>query len=194
MYRRPVAVAVLGSGAGSNAEALIRHGLSPQAPYRVRLVVSSRPEAGIVDVANRHGIEVLVLPAKDWELALERSLREHQIDVLALAGFLRKIPEVIINALHGNVLNVHPALLPRFGGVGMYGLHVHRAVLEAGETLTGATVHMVTSGYDEGAILAQETIRIVEPLSPEQLQQRVKQLEHVLYPRALEAFCSTIPG
>jgi phosphoribosylglycinamide formyltransferase-1 len=114
--------------------------------------------------------------------------------VLALAGFMRKLPESTIVMLNGNVLNVHPALLPKYGGVGMYGLHVHRAVLAAGETVTGATVHRVTAGYDEGAILAQQSLPLADYPSAEVLQQRVKHLEHDLYPRALEAFCRAILG
>lgn len=194
MVRSPVAVAILGSGTGSNADALIRYGLLHEAPYKVRLVVSTRAEAGIVGVARQHGVESLVLPLQNWESVLLRHLRQHSIDVLALAGFMRKLPEEIISALDGNVLNVHPALLPAYGGVGMYGLHVHRAVLEAGETVTGATVHMVTAGYDEGAILAQDRIRIEALLSANELQQRVKRIEHTLYPSALAAFCRAMQG
>jgi phosphoribosylglycinamide formyltransferase-1 len=194
MYRVPIAVAILGGGAGSNADALIRHGLRPEAPYRVRLVISTRADAGILDVARRHNVEWIVLPAKDWESFLEQKLTEHSVGVLALAGFMRKLPQSTIAMLNGNVLNVHPALLPKYGGAGMYGLHVHRAVLAAGETVTGATVHRVTADYDEGAVLAQQSLPLADLPSAEDLQQRVKHLEHDLYPRALDAFCRTILG
>ena len=194
MYRVPIAVAILGGGAGSNADALIRHGLRPEAPYRVRLVISTRADAGILDVARRHNVEWTVLPAEDWASVLEQKLTEHSVAVLALAGFMRKLPESTIAMLNGNVLNVHPALLPKYGGAGMYGLHVHRAVLAAGETVTGATVHKVTADYDEGAVLAQQSLSLADLRSAEDLQQRVKHLEHDLYPRALEAFCTAILG
>ncbi len=189
MARREISVAILGGGAGSNAEALIRYGLGAEAPYRVRLVISTRDDAGILDVARRHNVARAVLPPTGWESALEHYLKESAIDLLALAGFMRKLPESVIDALGGNVLNVHPALLPRFGGAGMYGLHVHRAVIASGDKDTGATVHKVTSGYDEGAILAQRSIPIGDHPAPEELQQRVKQIEHSLYPAVLAAYC-----
>jgi phosphoribosylglycinamide formyltransferase-1 len=190
----PIVVAILGGGAGSNADALIRHGLRPEAPYRVRLVISTRADAGILDVARRHNVEWIVLPAEDWESFLEQKLTAYSVGVLALAGFMRKLPQSTIAMLDGNVLNIHPALLPKYGGAGMYGLHVHRAVLAAGETVTGATVHKVTADYDEGAVLAQQILPLADLPSAEDLQQRVKHLEHDLYPRALDAFCRTMLG
>lgn len=184
-----VPVAILGSGAGSNAAALIDYSLRLDSSYRVDLVIATRADAGIVSVAAQKQIPVAILPAEGSEEALLSALRSHSISVLALAGFLRKLPESVITLLDGNVLNIHPALLPRFGGHGMYGIHVHRAVLEAKETMTGATVHKVTSGYDEGSILRQMSTEVVDGDDSITLQNRVKAVEHQLYPQALDEFC-----
>ncbi len=192
MYPQPVSVAILGGGAGSNADALIRHGLQAEAPYRVRLVISTKSDAGIVGIAHSHGITCVVLPKDGWEESLDLCLREHVIEVLTLAGFMRKLPESTIALLGGNVLNVHPALLPKYGGAGMYGIHVHRAVLAAGENVSGATVHKVTGIYDEGAVIAQQSLPITDNPTAEDLQQRIKHLEHEVYPRALDVFCTSL--
>lgn len=187
-----ISVAVLGSGAGSNAAALIDYSSRQDSSYRIDLVIATRGNAGIVSVAADRDIPVVVLPAECWEGALISELRSHRIAVLALAGFLRKLPETVISELNGNVLNIHPALLPKFGGHGMYGLHVHAAVIEARESITGATVHRVTPEYDEGAILAQTSIGIGEADDPQTLQNRVKAIEHVLYPEVMGAYCRQI--
>lgn len=188
----PLRVAVLGSGTGTNAEALIEHGLQTGSSYRIVLVVSTRPDAGITDVARRLGVPVCILPQSDWEAALIGALHDNGIAILALAGFMRKISPQVIDSLHGRVVNIHPALLPNHGGKGMYGIHVHRAVIAATEALSGATVHLVTEEYDQGSIISQASVKVFEDDTPEQLQDRVKHLEHVLYPRALEQYAKRV--
>lgn len=184
-----VPVAILGSGTGSNAAALIDYSSQNDVSYRVVVVIASRVDAGIVSVAEERHVPAVVLPKDHWEEALAAALKAHHVAVLALAGFLRKLPETIIGQMDGNVLNIHPALLPSFGGHGMYGIHVHRAVLEAKETMTGATVHKVTSEYDEGSILRQMRTAVIDGDDPKTLQNRVKSLEHRLYPLSLDEFC-----
>lgn len=188
----PLRVAVLGSGTGTNARALIEHGLKPGASYRVVLVVSTRPDAGITDVARHFGVPMSILPPSDWEKTLIGALHDNGIGILALAGFMRKISPHVIDFLHGRVVNIHPALLPNHGGKGMYGIHVHRAVIAAAEAVSGATVHLVTEEYDEGSIISQATVEVFPDDTPEQLQDRVKNLEHVLFPRALDHYAKCV--
>ncbi|MBN9399026.1 MAG: phosphoribosylglycinamide formyltransferase ['Candidatus Kapabacteria' thiocyanatum] len=185
-------VAVLGSGAGSNARALIRYSQSDAAcPYRVVLVVGTRPDSGIVQMARDLGVESHVLVGKAQEESageLLEVLRKNDVEVLALAGFMRLLPQSVIQGMSGHVLNIHPALLPRFGGKGMYGMHVHRAVIEAVETESGCTVHMVDGEYDRGRILGQRRVPIVSSDTPETLQDKVKEAEHRLYPEVLSSY------
>ena len=185
-------VAILGSGTGSNARALVEYSLGASACYRVDLVIASRSDAGIINVARDFGISYAVLPKEAWQSRLEHVVEEGNVDILALAGFLRKLPTSIIQRLSGRVVNIHPSLLPKFGGAGMYGLHVHRAVLAAHEKVTGATVHLVTDEYDQGAILGQDTTDVLPEEAPESLQERVKRLEHRLYPRVLDEFARAV--
>lgn len=192
MSALPIRVAVLGSGAGTNARALIEHGLKPGASYRVELVISTRPEAGIIRVAQHFDVPICVLPPSDWEGALVTTLEAHGIGILALAGFMRKLPPLVISNLSGRVINIHPALLPNHGGQGMYGIHVHNAVIAAGDPVSGATVHLVTEEYDEGAVLSQASVEVFPGDTAADLQERVKHLEHILYPRALQAFAERV--
>ena len=157
------------------------------------MIISTKPDIGIVKVAQDFKITCRVAGSRETFAAdLRGVLVEHRIDVLLLAGLMRHVPDDVVAALHGNVLNIHPSLLPKYGGMGMYGIHVHRAVLNAGETSTGATVHIVTSEYDQGRIIAQESLVIDPRETPEHLQERVKHLEHTLYPRAVDKFCLTL--
>ncbi|MBU3699782.1 MAG: phosphoribosylglycinamide formyltransferase [Candidatus Kapabacteria bacterium] len=187
-HGEPRRVAILGSGTGSNARALVEYSRGAAKSFTVELIISTRSDAGIVNVAREFNIPYVILQKNDWVLSLERGIDEAHCDILALAGFMRKLPTSTIEKLSGRVVNIHPALLPKFGGAGMYGIHVHTAVIKAGEHTTGATVHLVTDEYDEGAILGQDSIQILPGDSPESLQERVKRLEHELYPRVVDAF------
>jgi len=187
-----VRVAVLGSGAGTNARALIEYDRNNDASYRVELVVASRPDAGIAEVARQLSVPLCILPSSDWEGALASAMHDNRIAILSLAGFMRKIPMQVIRDLGGRVVNIHPALLPNYGGKGMYGIRVHSAVLAAGEAVSGATVHLVTEEYDEGAVISQATVSVFSGDSPEDLQERIKHLEHFLYPRALDSYAERV--
>jgi phosphoribosylglycinamide formyltransferase 1 len=183
-------IAVLASGGGSNLQALLdyleRHG--PAAPARVTLVVSDRAGSGALARASMRAIDSVHLPASEPDAAtLERLLERHDTDYVVLAGYLRLVPEPVVRAYKGRMLNVHPALLPAFGGPGMYGMRVHRAVIESGTQVSGPTVHFVDEAYDRGPIVAQWPVPVLGSDDPESLAARVLQVEHLLYPRAIHA-------
>jgi formyltetrahydrofolate-dependent phosphoribosylglycinamide formyltransferase len=186
----PARIAVLASGGGTNLQALIDHFQGrADSPARVELVVASRPGIRALERAERAAIATVVLGAgSDSELA--SALEEHRIDLVVLAGYLQHVPDEVVETFRGRILNIHPALLPGFGGTGMYGIRVHRAVLEAGVRVTGATVHLVDERYDEGSILAQWPVPVLPGDSPETLAERVLRVEHLLLPAAVEAFAS----
>lgn len=181
-------LAVLASGGGSNLQAILDHfdALGPDAPGVVALVASDRKAAGALERARRRGIPAVHLP-KDTPGALAAALAEHRITHVALAGYLRLVPAEVVRAYAGRLVNVHPALLPAFGGPGMYGHHVHEAVVRAHATVTGPTVHFVNERYDEGAIIAQAHVPVHADDSPEQVAARVLAAEHALYPRTIAA-------
>ena len=179
-------VAVAVSGRGSNLEALLRV-LGADAPARVVLVVSNRADAQALDRAREHGVpaEVLSHPADATEW-LDR-LAHHGVDLLVLTGYLKLVPAAVIARYRDRILNVHPALLPAFGGRGMYGHHVHEAVLASGARESGATVHLVDEVYDRGRILAQARVPVLPGDTAETLAARVLGVEHRLLPAAVLA-------
>ena len=191
MTDTPSRLAVLASGGGSNLQSIIDHldALGPSAPARVALVVSDRESAGALARARTHGILAEWLPReRDNELAA--LLAEHRITHIALAGYLRLVPADVVASFRGRMLNVHPALLPAFGGPGMYGHHVHEAVLRAGATVSGPTVHFVSEKYDEGMIIAQWRVPVHPDDTPSTLATRVLAAEHFMYPRCIAAVCA----
>lgn len=179
-------VAVAVSGRGSNLEALLR-ALTGRAPARVVLVLSNRPEAGALALARRHAVPAEVLPdpadGADWLARLEH----HRVDLLVLAGYLKLVPPAVIARYRHRIVNVHPALLPAFGGRGMYGRHVHEAVLASGARESGATVHLVDEEYDRGAVLARGRVPVLPADTPESLASRVLEVEHRLLPAVVLA-------
>jgi phosphoribosylglycinamide formyltransferase 1 len=182
----PMHVAVAVSGRGTNLEALL-DALGPGAPARVVLVLSNRADAPALDRAARRGIATVTLrdhaDGGEWLSALER----YGADLLVLAGYLRLVPAEVIDRYRGRILNVHPALLPAFGGLGMYGRRVHEAVLASGARESGATVHLVDEVYDRGAILGQARVPVLPGDDPETLAARVLDAEHRLLPAAVLA-------
>lgn len=178
-------IAVLASGGGSNLEALCA-ALDERPDAAVVLVVSDRPGAGALERARRRGIATTVVDPVDPP-ALETALSAATIDWIVLAGYLRRVPPQVVSRWRGRIVNIHPALLPRFGGPGMYGLRVHQAVLDAGERESGATVHVVDDEYDHGPVLAQRTVPVEPDDTPESLASRVLTLEHRLLPAVVIA-------
>ena len=182
-------VAVLASGSGSNLQAILDHfdTLGSASAAAVVLVASDRVGAGALDRARRHGVEAITLDPLTRRDGLAPLLESHGIDLIALAGYLRFVPTDVTRRWRGRVVNVHPSLLPAFGGSGMYGLHVHQAVISAGVRVTGATVHFVDEEYDHGAIIAQWPVPVLATDTGEELARRVLDVEHALYPAAVHA-------
>ena len=185
-------IAVFCSGNGSKFKALFQAIRNKTLPAKIVLCLSNRARCGAMEFAQQNGITTLHITEKqfssfeEFATAMVERLKEHKIDIILLAGYMRKVPDAVVAAFPERMLNIHPALLPKFGGEGMYGIHVHTAVLEASETETGATVHFVNEEYDKGKILLQRTVPVLPYDTPETLAARVLACEHALYPDALE--------
>ena len=179
-------VAVAVSGRGSNLQALLR-ALGPGAPARVVLVLSDRPDAEALERSRESGVptEVFSDPADaaEWLTRLER----HRTELVVLAGYLKLVPAPVIVRFRDRILNIHPALLPAFGGKGMYGHRVHEAVLASGARESGATVHLVDEAYDRGPVLGQARVPVLPDDTPDRLAARVLEVEHRLLPAAVLA-------
>ncbi|MCW5937344.1 MAG: phosphoribosylglycinamide formyltransferase [Fimbriimonadaceae bacterium] len=183
--RARVAVLVGGKGRGSNMANLVRAGREGLMPAEVVLVLSPAEGTPAVDAAFELGVPVRILPKEDVSTFILENLYKFEVEWLCLAGYLQLLPPEVVHALSGRLLNIHPALLPKFGGKGMYGVHVHKAVLAAGETESGCTVHLVTEVYDEGEVVLQKRCPVLAADTPETLAARVLALEHEAYPEAL---------
>ena len=188
-------VVVFGSGRGSNFKAVldaIADGSIPLA--RISLVISNNATAGILDIARSGNIPALHISQKQFETeerfvaALLETLRSHGTDLVVLAGYMKRLPPSVVHAYRNRIINIHPALLPKFGGHGMYGIHVHEAVLAAQETVSGATVHLVDEEYDRGPVLLQRTVPVLPDDTPGALAARVLVAEHQLLPDAIRLF------
>lgn len=184
-----IRLAILASGSGTNAENIIRY-FSGHALITVGLVVSNNSEAKVLGKAKRHQVPAVVFSKEQWAMpdVILDLFNSYQIDYLILAGFLVKIHPDIIEAYPKKILNIHPALLPKFGGKGMYGGNVHRAVLESGEKESGITVHIVNEHYDEGRILFQERCAVEPDDNSETLARRIHELEYRHFPRVIEQY------
>ncbi len=176
-------IVVFASGGGSNFQAIHNACVNGVIPGRVVLVVASSPRAGIIERAQRADIPSVVCGRSDDPLQLLDGL---DVDILALAGYLRLVPAHVVEAFADRMLNVHPSLLPAFGGQGMYGMRVHEAVVRGGVKVTGATIHLVDRAYDNGPIVLQEAIRIEAHETPEEVAARVLEVEHRIYPEAVK--------
>lgn len=187
-------IAVFLSGGGSNLQALIDASKSNKLQGIIKLVISSRKKAFGLERATKENIESKVFRERDfdsyatYEKSLLEKLKEHKIDFIALSGYLKLLPELIVEHFEKKILNIHPALLPKYGGKGMYGMNVHNAVIANKEKESGATVHLVDEIYDNGRILAQEKVAINEIDTPESLAKKVLEIEHKLYPVTLDKY------
>jgi phosphoribosylglycinamide formyltransferase-1 len=179
-------IVLFASGGGSNAEQIMRHFLQSET-VNVALVLTNNANAGVLQRAAEYGVPALVFTKEELSNGFVlRHLQAFNPSLIVLAGFLLKFPADIIAAYPGKVINIHPALLPRYGGKGMYGLHVHRAVHENNEKESGITIHYVNDNYDEGNVIFQQTVAIEECLSPEEVSLKVLALEHEHLPRVIE--------
>jgi phosphoribosylglycinamide formyltransferase-1 len=179
-------VAVFVSGSGTNLQALL-DACGSESPAHVVLVAANNKDAKGLERARNVGIDTVFLEDPSDGPTIIAILNEHQIDLVVLAGYLKLIPEDVVLAYENRMLNIHPALLPSFGGPGMYGRRVHQAVLDSGATVSGVTVHIVTAEYDRGPIVAQWPVPIRPDDTVDSLQQRVLVVEHALLPAVVLA-------
>jgi formyltetrahydrofolate-dependent phosphoribosylglycinamide formyltransferase len=179
-------VAVLASGGGTNLQALL-DACQGSAPARVVVVISNKATAGALERARKAGVAAEVLQDPSDGDGIVSLLRSYDVELVVLAGYLKLVPEVVVRAYKARMLNIHPALLPSFGGPGMYGHHVHEAVLASGATVSGPTVHVVTAEYDRGPIVAQWPVPVAAEDTPETLAARVLEVEHQLLPAVVLA-------
>ncbi|HWB91166.1 MAG TPA: phosphoribosylglycinamide formyltransferase [Puia sp.] len=180
-------LAIFASGTGTNAARIIDH-FRGSSRIKVSLIVCNKPGAGVLDVAGREGIPALVIDKEVFFRggAYVDELSKKKIDFIVLAGFLWKIPEALVKAFPGRIINIHPALLPKYGGKGMYGRFVHEAVIAAADKETGITIHYVDEQYDHGQPIFQAKILVEPGDTPETLAKKVHLLEYEHFPRVIE--------
>lgn len=180
-------IAIFASGTGTNAENIIRY-FKASADIQIRLVISSRHDAQVIERAQKLGVPVRVIKKQEfkYEENVLPLLRQYHIDLIVLAGFLLFVPEYLTEAFPNSIINIHPSLLPKYGGKGMYGMHVHEAVKENNEKESGITIHHVSQEYDQGQIIAQFSTPLEPSDTPEQIAKKVHALEYKHYPRVIE--------
>lgn len=184
--------AIFASGEGTNAENIMTH-FAGDPRIRIKMVVTNRDDAGVVARAEKHKKIVQIISRdalNNYTEQIIEFLRTEKIDLIILAGFLLQIPEAIVNAFPNRIINIHPALLPKHGGKGMYGMNVHRAVIANKDKESGITVHYVNNEYDKGEIILQVACDVTADDTPETLAQKVRRLEHDHFPKAIEKFLS----
>ena len=180
-------IAIFASGNGTNAENIIRY-FQENGEVRVKLVLSNRRSAFVLERAARLGVPSACLTKEEWAdgRAVLALMEEAEIDFIVLAGFLARVPDCLLQAYPDKIVNIHPSLLPKFGGKGMYGEHVHEAVLAAGEQESGITIQYINEHFDEGAIICQQKCPVLPDDTPDTLAARVHALEYEYYPRVVE--------
>lgn len=185
---------IFASGAGSNAQAIIDF-FRDDPTVKISMIACNKPQAGVLRIAEKEGIPTLIIEKEpffrgDAYVADISALRP---TLIILAGFLWKIPTALINAFPGRIINIHPALLPKYGGKGMYGHHVHEAVKAAGDSETGITIHLVDEKYDHGAHIFQAVVDLSPDDTPDTIAKKVHQLEHQYYPRVIRDLLNQTP-
>jgi len=180
-------IAVFASGTGTNAENLIQYFMESRIASVV-VVFTNRAEAGVIERAKPYGVPVIIFDKKQFYDSDEviNNLKMRMIDWVVLAGFLLKIPPKFIAAFPGRIVNIHPALLPKFGGKGMYGSHVHQAVIDSGDAESGISIHLIDENYDRGEIVFQAKVKVEESDSPGTLAKKIHQLEQKYFPSVVE--------
>ncbi len=187
-------IAVFASGRGSNLMAILNAIKEGKLNAKISVVISNNSNAGALEIARANGIDALHISRKQFSSDEEyvqkilNELKSRNVELIVLAGYMKKIPSEIIKEYPNRILNIHPALLPSFGGQGMYGLNVHKAVIESGVKITGVTVHIVDEEYDHGPIVMQKAIEVRDDDTPETLAERVLKVEHEIYPQAIKLF------
>lgn len=184
-------IAIFASGSGSNAEQIALY-FAQNANVEVALIFSNNPKAGVIERARRLHTPVVLFDKKTFydTPKILQILQNQQIDLIVLAGFMMLVPKALVKAFPNKIVNIHPALLPKFGGQGMYGHFVHQAVVAAGETESGITIHYVNEHYDEGTIIFQATCPVLPTDTPDDVAQKIHVLEHCHYPKIIEKLIS----
>lgn len=187
-------IAILASGNGTNAENIIKY-FSTGKDMKVKVVITNKPNAFVLERAGRLNIPTLYINKEKWtdDNYILSLLAERQIDFIVLAGFLARIPDCMLQAYPNRIVNIHPSLLPKFGGKGMYGNKVHEAVVAAGETESGITIHYLNEHYDEGQIIAQYRCPVLTADTPHDVAERVHALEYEYYPKVIEQLVLALP-
>jgi phosphoribosylglycinamide formyltransferase-1 len=179
-------LAIFASGGGSNAEEIMRY-FNDHARIQISLVVTNNPKAGVLHRAEGFHIPCYVYQPEELENGiLEKTLDAYHIDFIVLAGYLKKVPDTLLKKYPNKIVNIHPALLPKYGGKGMYGMNVHKAVVAAKEPKSGMTIHFVNEHYDEGGIIEQHEVTLNETDSAERVQEKVLELEHKYFAPCIE--------
>ena len=180
-------IAIFASGSGSNAENIIRYFRKSEA-VGVSLVLSNKSDAYVLERAHRLKVPSNVFPKEDWMAGDEilAVLQEYRIDFIVLAGFLLRVPDLLLHAYPNKIINIHPALLPKYGGKGMYGERVHQAVVAAGEKESGITIHYINERYDEGSVIFQAVCPVLPEDSPDDVARKVHALEYEHFPVVIE--------
>jgi phosphoribosylglycinamide formyltransferase-1 len=186
-------IAILASGAGSNAQKIIDY-FSGRRDISVRLIVSNKQDAGVLNIARAAAIDTLIVTRNSFYSSTDllAELDKHKIDFIVLAGFLWLIPTYLIQQYPDRIINIHPALLPKYGGKGMYGHFVHEAVHLAKDAYSGITIHIVNEKYDEGSIVFQDRCEILPSDQPEDIAKKVQILEHTHYPMVIDQLVSAL--
>ena len=181
-------IVVFASGNGSNAENIIKYFRASDADAEVGVVICNKAGAGVLGRAERLGVESIVMSRAEIndETLMLSTLKKYDTDLIVLAGFLLKVPEFMIQRYPDRIVNIHPALLPKYGGKGMYGHHVHEAVVAAGERETGITIHYVNENYDDGAIIFQAKTEVAAGDTPDDVADKIHILEQRYFPEVLE--------
>jgi phosphoribosylglycinamide formyltransferase-1 len=196
MPTSPLRIAVLASGSGSNFQAIVDKIASGQLNARVMVLICNNRNAFALERARQAGIraehwsETLAGSRPEFVEGLLRMLKECKVELIVLAGYMKLLPEEVVREYAGRIINIHPALLPKFGGQGMYGMFVHEAVIAAKESESGATVHFVDTEYDRGPIFLQRRVAVIPDDTPELLRERVLKAEHELLPEAIAKFAA----
>lgn len=180
-------MALFASGAGSNVLNIIKH-FKNKEQIEIALVLTNNPKAGVIRKCEEQGVPLIYLSKKGFSQphTLLQILEGFSLDLIVLAGFLLKIPSELVEKYPNRIINIHPALLPNYGGKGMYGMHVHRAVKEAGETESGISIHYVNEHYDQGALIFQAKTKLLPTDSPQDIAQKVQALESLHFPNTIE--------
>lgn len=193
MKNEKIKIAILASGKGSNAEKIIQHFHSADGQVEVDSIFSNRKHAGVFKIAEKYSISAFYYSTVDFKEGVKRfikELKERNVSFIILSGFLLKVPEELCSSFKNRILNIHPSLLPKYGGKGMYGHYVHDAVKQAKEKETGITIHLVNENFDDGKIIFQKSCDISQSDTAEDIALKVQRLEHKHFPKVIEQYIS----